>query len=146
MQNFSWVTVIQYDNISKNLGFNSRIHWTKRAGENVYVVFTNNYLELDEIASTIGTDKKIAIGVISHRTLQVETPEEVAGDIRRALKLIPPERLIISSDCGFGRQGISRKHAFYKMVSLVKGTNMVREELGLEQKPVLAALDNLKLL
>lgn len=45
---FSWVTVIQYDNISKNLGFNSRIHWTKRAGENVYVVFTNNYLELDE--------------------------------------------------------------------------------------------------
>ena len=48
LQNFSWVTVIQYDNISKNLGFNSRIHWTKRAGENVYVVFTNNYLELDE--------------------------------------------------------------------------------------------------
>ena len=95
-----------------------------------------DFLELDEIASTIGADKKIAIGVISHRTLQVETPEEVAADIRRALKLIPPERLIISSDCGFGRQGISRKHAFFKMVSLVKGTNIVREELGLEQKPV----------
>ena len=105
-----------------------------------------DFLELDKIASTIGTDKKIEIGVISHRTLQVETPEEVAADIRRALKLIPPERLIISSDCGFGRQGISRKHAFFKMVSLVKGTNIVREELGLEQKPVLAALDNLKLL
>ena len=105
-----------------------------------------DFLELEEIAAAIGNDKKIALGVISHRTLQVETPEEVASDIRRALELIPAERLIISSDCGFGRQGISRKHAFYKMVSLVKGTNIIRKELGLEQKPVQAAEDNLKLL
>ncbi|MAL68063.1 MAG: hypothetical protein CMK27_03135 [Porticoccaceae bacterium] len=47
----SWVNVIQYDNISKSLGFNSRLHWTKKAGENLYLVFTNNYSEIDEANS-----------------------------------------------------------------------------------------------
>ncbi len=45
--------------------------------------------------------------------------------------MIPAERLVLSSDCGMGREGMSRRHAFYKMVSLVQGTNIVRKELGL---------------
>jgi 5-methyltetrahydropteroyltriglutamate--homocysteine methyltransferase len=85
------------------------------------------------------TDKKIAIGVIDHHSLQVERPEEIAEHIRRALKYIPAERLVISSDCGMGREGMSRRHAYYKIVSLVLGTNMVRKELGLPQAEVLAA-------
>jgi len=95
--------------------------------------------ELESFAKGIGPGKKIAIGVISHRTLQVERPEEVANLIRRALKLIPPERLIVSTDCGFGRQGMSRLHAFYKMVALTRGTNIVRRELGLGEAEILAA-------
>ena len=86
-------------------------------------------MDLEAIGKTI-TGKKIAIGVIDHHTLQVESPDEVAAQIRAALKYIPPERLVISSDCGMGREGMSRRHAFYKMVSLVLGTNMVRKELG----------------
>ncbi len=104
------------------------------------------YLELNEVAAVIGKDKKIAIGLISHRSLQVETPEEVADDIRRALKLMDPAHLILSSDRGFGRQGLSRKHAFYKMVSLVRGTNIVRRELGLDEVPVPAEQVNLSYL
>ena len=34
---------------------------------------------------------------------------------------------------------MSRRHAYYKIVSLVLGTNMVRKELGLPQTKVLAA-------
>ena len=30
-----------------------------------------------------------------------------------------------------GREGMSRRHAFYKMVSLVQGVNIVKKELGL---------------
>ena len=89
-------------------------------------------LDLEAIGKTI-TDKKIGIGVIDHHTLQVESPEEVAAQIRAALKHIPAERLVLSSDCGMGREGMSRRHAFYKMVSLVLGTNIVRKELGLPQ-------------
>jgi 5-methyltetrahydropteroyltriglutamate--homocysteine methyltransferase len=95
--------------------------------------------ELESFAKGIGPGKKIAIGVVSHRTLQIERPEEVAALIRRALKFIPPERLIISTDCGFGRQGMSRMHAFYKMVSLVRGTNIMRRELGLPEADIMAA-------
>ena len=79
----------------------------------------------------IVTDKKVAIGVIDHHTLQVEHPEQIAALIREALKHISAERLIISSDCGMGREGMSRRHANYKMVAMVQGTNIVREELGL---------------
>jgi 5-methyltetrahydropteroyltriglutamate--homocysteine methyltransferase len=68
--------------------------------------------------------------------LQVERPEEIADLIRRAIKHIEPERLILTSDCGFGRQGMSRMHAFYKMVALTRGTNMVRKELGIPEADV----------
>jgi 5-methyltetrahydropteroyltriglutamate--homocysteine methyltransferase len=85
------------------------------------------------------TDKKIVIGVIDHHTLQVERPDDVAALIREALKHIPAERLIISSDCGMGREGMGRRHATAKMVSMVLGTNIVRKELGLPQAQCLAA-------
>jgi 5-methyltetrahydropteroyltriglutamate--homocysteine methyltransferase len=95
-------------------------------------------IDLDAIGQAI-TGKKVAIGVIDHHVLQVETPDEVAAKIRAALKRIAPERLVISTDCGMGREGMSRRHAFYKMVSLVLGTNMVRKELGYPQAECLAA-------
>lgn len=83
--------------------------------------------------------KKIVIGVIDHHTLQVERPDDIAALIRTALKHIPPERLIISSDCGMGREGMGRRHASYKMVAMVLGTNIVRKELGLPEAECLAA-------
>jgi 5-methyltetrahydropteroyltriglutamate--homocysteine methyltransferase len=83
--------------------------------------------------------KKICIGVVSHRTLQVERPEAIAETIRQALKHIAPEQLIISSDCGFGRQGCNRDIAFFKAASIAQGTNIVRAELGLPVTNVRAA-------
>jgi 5-methyltetrahydropteroyltriglutamate--homocysteine methyltransferase len=99
---------------------------------------TNDGMDLEWIGQAI-TDKKIAIGVVDHRNLQVERPEQVADLIRRALRYIPAERLVISSDCGFGREGMSRRIAFFKMVSIVRGTNIVRRELKLEEAPCPAA-------
>ena len=89
-------------------------------------------MDLDEIGKRI-TKPKVAIGVINHRGLQVERPQEVAALIRKALTTIPAERLCISTDCGFGREGMSRRHAFYKMVALSRGTNLVKKELGLPE-------------
>jgi 5-methyltetrahydropteroyltriglutamate--homocysteine methyltransferase len=95
-------------------------------------------IDLEAIGKII-TEKKVSIGVIDHHTLQVERPEEVAAQIRAALKHIPAERLMVSSDCGMGREGMSRRHAFYKAVSIVLGTNIVRKELGVPEAKVLAA-------
>ncbi len=85
------------------------------------------------------TDKKIGIGVVNHCNTIVEPPEHVAGLIRKALEYIPPERLVITTDCGFGREGLSRRIAYYKCVSLVQGTNIVRRELGLPEAHIRAA-------
>jgi 5-methyltetrahydropteroyltriglutamate--homocysteine methyltransferase len=83
--------------------------------------------------------KKVAVGMISHRRLQVETPDEVAADIRRALEVIDAEKLVLSSDCGFGRQGVPRPIAMYKAAALAQGANIVRAELGAPQSAVRAA-------
>ena len=87
----------------------------------------------------IKTDKKIAIGVVNHCDTVVEPAEKVAVLIRKALEFIPKEQLIISTDCGFGREGLSRRIAFYKCIALVEGTNIVRRELGLPEAHVRAA-------
>jgi 5-methyltetrahydropteroyltriglutamate--homocysteine methyltransferase len=99
---------------------------------------SSNMLELAEVGQAI-THMKIAVGAIDHHTLQVESPAETADLIRTTLKHIPAERLILTSDCGMGREGMSRRHAFYKMVSLVQGTNIVKKELGLPEAPCLGA-------
>ena len=83
--------------------------------------------------------KKICVGVVSHRTLQVESAEQVAVSIRAALQHIAPEQLIVSSDCGFGRQGCNRDIAFFKTVAIAQGANLVRQELGLPTTYVPAA-------
>ena len=85
------------------------------------------------------TDKKIGIGVVNHCNTVVEPAEHVAALIRKALEHIPPERLVITTDCGFGREGLSRRIAYYKCVSLVEGTNIVRRELGLPEAHIRAA-------
>src|ERR1700749_1453756 len=61
-------------------------------------------MDVEAIGKSI-TEKKIAIGVLDHHTLQVESPDEVAAQIRAALKHIPPERLAGSSPWGDGRGG-----------------------------------------
>jgi 5-methyltetrahydropteroyltriglutamate--homocysteine methyltransferase len=92
-----------------------------------------------EAIGRIVTDKKVVIGVIDHHTLQIERSDQVADIVREALKHIPPERIVISSDCGMGREGMSRRHAQYKMVAMVLGTNIVRKEMGLSEAECLAA-------
>jgi 5-methyltetrahydropteroyltriglutamate--homocysteine methyltransferase len=99
---------------------------------------SSGMLDLADVGTAI-TGKKVAIGAIDHHTLQVESPAEVADTVREALRHIPAERLVLSSDCGMGREGMSRRHAFYKMVSLVQGTNIVRKELGLPEAVSLGA-------
>jgi 5-methyltetrahydropteroyltriglutamate--homocysteine methyltransferase len=89
--------------------------------------------------------KKIAFGVIDHRTLQVESPHEVAADIRTILQSVDPEHVVLSSNCGFGHEGANRRIAYYKASSLAQGANIVREELGAPTTTVRAADPNLQI-
>lgn len=84
-------------------------------------------------------DRKVAIGVVSHRTLQADQPEHVAEQARNALKYIDAENLVLSSDCGFGRAGANRTVAFFKTTAIAQGANIIRRELGGEERYVAAA-------
>ena len=64
-------------------------------------------------------------------TPKADSVTQAAGEIRKALVHIPVEQLIVSSDCGFGRQGCNREIAFYKASAIAQGCNLVRAELGL---------------
>jgi 5-methyltetrahydropteroyltriglutamate--homocysteine methyltransferase len=78
--------------------------------------------------------KKIAIGAISHRTLQGDFPDTIADRVRRCLEVIPADKLILSTDCGFGRQGFNRHLAFYKSAGIPQARNIVLGELGVEPR------------
>lgn len=88
--------------------------------------------------------KKVCVGVVSHRHLQVDSPEQIAERIRHALKYIAPEQLIISSDCGFGRQGCNRDIAFFKATAIAQGVNIIRGELGLPTSDIRAVVPELQ--
>jgi 5-methyltetrahydropteroyltriglutamate--homocysteine methyltransferase len=51
----------------------------------------------------------------------------VADRIRRALAVVPPERLVVAPDCGM--KYLSRELAFRKLCAMVEGTRLVRAEL-----------------
>jgi 5-methyltetrahydropteroyltriglutamate--homocysteine methyltransferase len=83
--------------------------------------------------------KKVAVGVISHRTLQADFPDVIAERIRRCLDVIPADKLILSTDCGFGRQGFNRHLAFFKTVGIPMARNVILKELGVPERYVPAA-------
>jgi 5-methyltetrahydropteroyltriglutamate--homocysteine methyltransferase len=86
--------------------------------------------EIDLFGDYRDVTKKIAVGMISHRSLQVDEGETIAANIRKATRYIDPERLVLSSDCGFGRAGFNRPVAYHKAAALVRAANIVRKELG----------------
>ena len=75
-----------------------------------------------------GLDKTLMVGVIDLGTERVETPGDVAGRIRAALKHVPAERLVIAPDCGM--KYLTRETAFGKLKALAEGAAIVRKELG----------------
>ena len=81
--------------------------------------------------------------MISHRTLQADFAEVVAERVRTAMKYIPADKLILSTDCGFGRQGFNRHLAFYKTVAIPQARNIVLKELGVEERYIAAEDDRL---
>ncbi len=72
--------------------------------------------------------KVILLGVLDLGSGEAETPELVAERIRRALAVVPPERLIPAPDCGM--KYLSRELAVRKLQAMVAGARIVRDELG----------------
>jgi len=73
--------------------------------------------------------KKIMVGAIDVATSKIETPEEVANTLRKALEFVAIEKLYPSTNCGMAP--LSRNVATKKLNSLSVGTEIIRKELGI---------------
>lgn len=71
--------------------------------------------------------KGIALGVLDLSTPEVETPDVVAGRVRRALDDVDVDRLVLTSDCGL--KYLPRASAEGKMRSLAMAAARLREEV-----------------
>jgi 5-methyltetrahydropteroyltriglutamate--homocysteine methyltransferase len=71
-------------------------------------------------------DKTIVLGVLDLGSSEVETPAVVADRIRRALTVVPRERLVVAPDCGM--KYLPRQLAYRKLEAMVAGARLVDED------------------
>jgi 5-methyltetrahydropteroyltriglutamate--homocysteine methyltransferase len=71
---------------------------------------------------------ELGAGVIDVKDQAVETPEIVAERIRKTLKSVPAEKVVVLPDCGLFH--LPRDIAFAKLRAMVEGTRIMRKELG----------------
>ena len=72
--------------------------------------------------------KDVMVGVIDVASDVIETPEEVADTIARAVQFVPRERLIACTNCGLAP--MSRAVAEAKLRALADGAALARTRLG----------------
>ena len=86
----------------------------------------NSHVPIELIGLLTGKD--VLVGAIDVASDVVETPEDVAGTLRAALRFVPAERLYPCTNCGM--VPLSRDVARAKLRALAAGAALVRDELG----------------
>lgn len=69
----------------------------------------------------------LGLGVIDVKSRDVETSEVVAVRVRRAMDVLPPERILVNPDCGFRYLPVDVVRA--KLGALTAGADTVRKEV-----------------
>jgi 5-methyltetrahydropteroyltriglutamate--homocysteine methyltransferase len=72
--------------------------------------------------------KDVLVGVIDVASDEVETPEQVADTIGRALQFVPRERLFACTNCGMAP--MDRGIALRKLQALAQGAEIARRRFG----------------
>jgi len=85
-----------------------------------------------KLFATPGFEKDLGLGVISNKNYLIETPHQVASGIRKAVQYVAPERVHLTSDCGLF--AYSRPAAKAKLRAMVKGAELMRQEMGVTRQ------------
>ena len=72
--------------------------------------------------------KTIILGVLNLSDPAVETADQVAARVRRAVKYVPPQRLVLAPDCGM--KYLPRDAAFGKLQAMTRAAGELRAEHG----------------
>jgi 5-methyltetrahydropteroyltriglutamate--homocysteine methyltransferase len=85
------------------------------------------YEDLDLFRRYPNAPFSLGLGVIDVKSPAVEPPELVAARVRRALQVLPPDRLMVNPDCGL--RHLPSEVARAKLRALTAGAAMVRKEI-----------------
>ena len=78
-------------------------------------------------------DKVLGLGVIDHTDPHIETPEEVADRVERAMEFVPKERITLNPDCGFSPSSanpMDLDEAYLKLRAMCQGATLLRDRHG----------------
>jgi 5-methyltetrahydropteroyltriglutamate--homocysteine methyltransferase len=71
-------------------------------------------------------NKKIMVGCIDLSDMTIETPQKVVERLKKALKHVKPENVIVAPDCGM--KYLPVEVAFGKLKAMVEGARLLRKE------------------
>jgi len=80
-----------------------------------------------ELFRRFPNDFEVGAGVIDVKSDEVESPELVATRLYQALKIVPPDRLVVNPDCGL--RHLPPPVARAKLASMVEGAAIVRADV-----------------
>ncbi len=89
----------------------------------------NSNYDLLELFRKHPFTKSIGLGVVDVHNHRLESVAEVKAGIKKALELIPPERIYVDPDCGLKTRTV--EEAKEKLRVVVQGVQEVKKELGL---------------
>ena len=89
-----------------------------------------------EVFTAPAFTKDFAMGVVDVHDARVESIDEIADRIRKGLRVVPPERLTVSPDCGL--KLLPREVAYEKLEHMVAAARQVEAELDAGEVEVAA--------
>jgi len=89
--------------------------------------FTNNKFKTLDIIKKYDFQKELGFGCVDVHTKRVETKDEVKENIKKALKILPPEKIYPKPDCGL--KLLTRDIAFKKLCVISEAVKELRAEL-----------------
>jgi 5-methyltetrahydropteroyltriglutamate--homocysteine methyltransferase len=91
------------------------------------VELCNGGYEQIEVFTDPEFEPDLALGVVDVHDAEVESVEEIKENVKQGLKVVPPEKLTVSPDCGL--KLLPREVAYEKMSNMVKAAREVEAEL-----------------
>jgi 5-methyltetrahydropteroyltriglutamate--homocysteine methyltransferase len=91
------------------------------------VELCNGGYEQIDVFTEPAFEPDLALGVVDAHTAEVESVAEIKENVKEGLKVVPPEKLTVSPDCGL--KLLPREVAYGKMENMVQAVREVEQEL-----------------
>ncbi|MFQ5899743.1 MAG: methionine synthase [Candidatus Methylomirabilia bacterium] len=86
---------------------------------NLDLAISQSALDLLEVFSKHPFTKDLSVGVLDVHSHVIETPEQVNARVKRALEVLPPDRIWVDPDCGLKTRSVEEARAKLEVMMTV---------------------------